>query len=68
MRDPFDEGRSRAHRVVTEDGLHAQRCGSLDVALEVGFASQSHLNRMFYKTYGITPGNARKQGPREMSK
>jgi AraC family transcriptional regulator len=31
------------------------------VALEVGFSSQSHLNRTFHKAFGITPGNVRRQ-------
>jgi AraC family transcriptional regulator len=32
----------------------------VEVASEAGFASQSHLNRMFQKAYGITPGVARR--------
>jgi len=32
----------------------------VDVASEAGFANQSHLNQLFQKTYGVTPGDARK--------
>lgn len=32
----------------------------VEVASEVGFASQSHLNQAFQRAYGITPGNARR--------
>jgi AraC family transcriptional regulator len=31
------------------------------VALEAGFANQSHLNRVFHRIYGITPGEARRR-------
>jgi AraC family transcriptional regulator len=40
--------------------IQSSRLPLVDVASEVGFSSQSHLNRMFYKAYGITPGDARK--------
>lgn len=33
----------------------------VDVALETGFADQSHLNRHFKANYGITPGGFRQQ-------
>jgi AraC family transcriptional regulator len=33
----------------------------IDIAAEAGFASQSHLGRMFQKRYGLTPGDLRKQ-------
>lgn len=33
----------------------------VDVALETGFADQSHLNRHFKANYGITPGGFREQ-------
>jgi len=32
----------------------------IEIASEAGFASQSHLNRIFQRTYGITPGDARR--------
>jgi len=38
----------------------------IDVAAEVGFASQSHLSRIFQKTYGSTPGAIRKQAARRV--
>jgi AraC-like DNA-binding protein len=30
--------------------------GILDVALDVGFSSQAHLNQVFRRVYGLTPG------------
>jgi AraC family transcriptional regulator len=36
----------------------------IEIAAEVGFASQSHLGRVFQTTYGITPGDVRKQAAR----
>jgi AraC family transcriptional regulator len=38
----------------------------VDVAAEAGFASQSHLNRMFQKAYGTTPGIARRHSSRRL--
>ena len=32
-----------------------------EIASTTGFASQSHLHRVFVRTYGITPGEARRQ-------
>jgi AraC family transcriptional regulator len=43
--------------------IQSSRLPLIDVAAEVGFASQSHLNRMFHEAYGMTPGDARKPGP-----
>jgi len=31
------------------------------VASETGFASQSHLNNVFVRSYGCTPGDARRE-------
>ncbi len=36
----------------------------VEIASEAGFASQSHLGRVFRQTYGVTPGEARKQRAR----
>lgn len=33
----------------------------VDIAAEVGFANQSHLNRVFLQLYGVTPRSARLQ-------
>lgn len=41
--------------------IQASDASLVDIALEVGFASQSHLHRIFRKTYGVTPGDARRQ-------
>lgn len=56
------------HRYVVqkrvERAMHLIQSSTLpliDIAFEVGFASQSHLNRMFHRVYGITPGSARRQ-------
>ena len=38
----------------------------VDIAADAGFASQSHFNQIFRLSYGITPGDARRQaGVRE---
>ncbi|WP_440533912.1 helix-turn-helix domain-containing protein [Variovorax sp. YR566] len=59
------------HRYVmqkrAERALHLMQCSSLplaDIALEVGFANQGHLNRVFLHRYGMTPGEARRQARR----
>jgi AraC family transcriptional regulator len=36
----------------------------VEIASEVGFSSQSHLNHLFQKAYGITPGDARRHSGR----
>jgi AraC family transcriptional regulator len=33
----------------------------VEIAAAAGFASQSHLGRIFRQTYGVTPGELRKQ-------
>jgi AraC family transcriptional regulator len=33
----------------------------VDIALDAGFASQSHLTRLFREVVGVTPGEIRKQ-------
>lgn len=40
--------------------IESSRLPLIDVAAAVGFASQSHLNRMFHEAYGRTPGDARR--------
>ena len=60
------------HRYVvqarTERARHLIQSSELplaEIASESGFASQSHLSRIFRRTYGVTPGDARKQrGPK----
>jgi AraC family transcriptional regulator len=37
----------------------------VEIASDAGFASQSHLSRIFRKTYGVTPGDVRKQRERK---
>ena len=41
--------------------IRASNAPLADIALDVGFASQSHLHRIFQRTYGVTPGDARRQ-------
>ena len=36
----------------------------VEIASEAGFSSQSHLNHLFQKAYGITPGDARRHSGR----
>jgi AraC family transcriptional regulator len=36
----------------------------VEIAAEAGFSSQSHLNQMLRKAYGVTPGEMRKQRAR----
>lgn len=56
------------HRYVmqkrAERALHLMQRSSLplaDIAVEVGFANQGHLNRVFLHHYGVTPGAVRRQ-------
>jgi len=37
----------------------------VEIASEAGFTSQSHLGRVFRRTYGVTPGDVRKQRGRK---
>ena len=46
----------RAQRLIRSADLPL-----VDIALEVGFASQSHLTRLFREVVGVTPGEIRKQ-------
>ncbi len=46
----------RAHQLIV-----ASDAPLIEIACEVGLASQSHLNRLFHKTFGITPGDAKKR-------
>jgi AraC family transcriptional regulator len=41
--------------------LHSSTLSLVEVASEVGFASQSHLTRVFRRVCGVTPGEARRQ-------
>jgi AraC family transcriptional regulator len=56
------------HRYVVQKRIERARrlIGSadiplIDIALRVGFASQSHLTRLFREIIGVTPGEIRKQ-------
>jgi AraC family transcriptional regulator len=55
------------HRYVmrkrAERALQLVQCSDLslvDIAFDVGFANQGHLNRVFHRLYGLTPGEARR--------
>jgi AraC family transcriptional regulator len=41
--------------------IHSANVPLVDIALAVGFASQSHLTRLFREVVGATPGEIRKQ-------
>jgi AraC-like DNA-binding protein len=47
-------------RLERARGLLKSGCAPLSVAMQLGFADQSHLNRQFKRTYGIGPGAYRK--------
>ncbi len=56
------------HRYVmrkrAERALQLVQCSNLplaEIASDVGFANQAHLNRVFQQLYGLTPGEARRQ-------
>ena len=56
------------HRYVmrrrAEWALQLLQCSDLslvDIAFDAGFANQGHLNRVFHRLYGLTPGEARRQ-------
>jgi AraC family transcriptional regulator len=46
------------------DIIQASERPLVEVASETGFASQSHLSRIFKRTYGVTPGDVRRQRER----
>lgn len=45
--------------------IQASELPLVAIASEAGFASQSHLSRIFRRTYGVTPGEMRKQAGRK---
>jgi AraC family transcriptional regulator len=49
----------RAHQLIQSSDAPLA-----DIAFETGFASQSHLNRVYRQTYGLTPGAAREHSSR----
>jgi transcriptional regulator GlxA family with amidase domain len=49
----------RARRMIQTSELPL-----VEIAAAAGFASQSHLGRIFRQTYGVTPGELRKQSAR----
>ena len=52
----------RWRRVEQASGmLRRQDMSMAEVALSVGFADQSHMNRAFHARYGMTPANYRRQ-------
>lgn len=46
-------------RLEQARALLRQGCMPLNVALQLGFADQSHLNRQFKQAYGVAPGEYR---------
>jgi AraC-like DNA-binding protein len=47
-------------RLEQARGLLKNGCTPLSVAMQLGFADQSHLSRQFKQTYGVGPGAYRK--------
>jgi AraC-like DNA-binding protein len=47
-------------RLERARGLLKSGCAPLSVAMQLGFADQSHLSRQFKRTYGVGPGAYRK--------
>ncbi|MNQ48229.1 Arabinose operon regulatory protein [compost metagenome] len=47
-------------RLERARGLLKDGCAPLSVAMQLGFADQSHLSRQFKQTYGVGPGAYRK--------
>ena len=51
-------------QIRTERARHMIQTSKLplaEIASEAGFTSQSHLGRIFRRTYGVTPGDVRRQ-------
>jgi AraC-like DNA-binding protein len=51
----------QARRAARAKSLLAQRVTPSDAAAAVGLTDQSHLNRWFKRTYGVTPGQYQQQ-------
>jgi AraC family transcriptional regulator len=49
----------RRHRVSLAAGLLSRRQGLAEIALDAGFADQSHMTRAFRREYGTTPARYR---------
>ena len=47
-------------RLEQARSLLKQGCAPLNVAMQLGFADQSHLSRQFKQAYGVAPGQYRK--------
>jgi len=55
-------------QIRTERARHMIQTSKLplaEIASEAGFTSQSHLGRIFRRTYGVTPGDVRRQRERK---
>jgi AraC-like DNA-binding protein len=51
----------QARRAARAKSLLAQRATPSDTAAAVGLTDQSHLNRWFKRTYGVTPAQYQQQ-------
>jgi AraC-like DNA-binding protein len=51
----------QARRAARAKSLLAQRATPSDAAAAVGLTGQSHLNRWFKRTYGVTPAQYQQQ-------
>lgn len=49
----------RQRRLEQARTLLRSGCSALSVAMQLGFADQSHLSRQFKQTYGVSPGEYR---------
>jgi AraC family transcriptional regulator len=54
--------RKRAERALQL--VQRSNLSLVDIASDAGFANQGHLNRVFRRLYGLTPGEARRQAGR----
>ncbi|MEE1951418.1 AraC family transcriptional regulator [Pseudomonas alcaligenes] len=50
----------KQRRLEQARALLRSGCAPLQVALQLGFADQSHLNRQFKQSYGVSPGEYRR--------